>query len=123
MLQANVRVGLLPADKKLLRKIAQHAREIGSFLSPDELLTARYIENLLLRLITPILTEGALAKAATVESISHLQREIGDAAIIISPPEIKLRLFAYLLPLVAGDVEDTELLRRILFPREIAIDE
>lgn len=122
MLEAKVHVSLLPADKELLHKIAYRARDIGSLLFPDELLTARYVENLLVRLITPILTEGALAKASRADTIARLHREIGEAAIIISPLEIKLRLFVYLLPLVEGNRKDADLLQRLLFPREIAVD-
>ncbi|RTR52966.1 hypothetical protein [Pseudomonas aeruginosa] len=123
MLEANLRISMLPADMELLRKIGTRARDIGSLLSPDELLTARYIENLLMRLVTPILTEGVAKTAEKAETIYRLQREIGDAATIISPPELKTRLFLYLLPLVGGDRKDADVLLRLLFPREIAIDQ
>lgn len=122
MLEANLRISLLPADKELLIKLGERARDIGSFLFPDELLTARYLENLLTRLITPILTDGVLVKAAKADTIARFQREIGDAAIIISPLELKLRLLVYLLPLVEGSRKDADLLQQLLFPREIGAD-
>ncbi|KXG14927.1 hypothetical protein LT17_03719 [Pseudomonas aeruginosa] len=76
-----------------------------------------------MRLVTPILTEGVAKTAEKAETIYRLQREIGDAATIISPPELKTRLFLYLLPLVGGDRKDADVLLRLLFPREIAIDQ
>lgn len=118
MQEGNVRISLLPADKDLLLALGRRARDIGSFVSPDDLLIARYIENLLVRIVTPILTEGALAKATKAETIVRLHREIGEAAIVIAPAEIKLRLLAYLLPLTGGDAQDSELLRGLLFPRD-----
>lgn len=123
MLESSIQISLLPADKELLRQVGRRAREIANFLSPQELLTARYIENLLLRLIAPIVMEGAPKKAAKAETIYRLQREIGESAIIVCPPEVKLQILVYLLPLVQGDASDAELLRRLLFPKEIAIDE
>ncbi|MCJ1888257.1 hypothetical protein LNN38_25615 [Pseudomonas sp. LA21] len=123
MLESQIRISLLPADKELLTQLGRRAREIANFMSPQELLTARYIENLLLRLVTPMLTDEVPKKAAQADTIYRLQREIGDAAAIVCPPEIKLRLLVYLLPLVQGDTTDVELLQRLLFPREIAIDE
>lgn len=122
MLEANLHISLLPADKELLLKIGSRVRDIGSFLFLEDLLTARYVANLLTRLITPILTDGVLVKASRADTIARLQREIGDAAVIISPAEIKLRLLLYLLPLVDGDRKDVGLLQRLLFPREIAVD-
>lgn len=122
MHESTARISLLAADRELLRELGRRAREIANFISPQELLTARYIENLLLRLVTPILTESAPKRAAKAETIYRLRGEIGDAAAIVCPPEVKLQILVYLLPLVQADSDDAELLRRLLFPREIAID-
>ncbi|HBO4312240.1 TPA: hypothetical protein L4V00_001804 [Pseudomonas aeruginosa] len=119
MHESTVRITVLSADKELLRDLGRRAREIANFMSPQELLTARYIENLLLRLVAPILTEDSPKRATKAETIYRLQREIGEAAAIVCPPEVKLQILVYLLPMVQGDAEDVELLRRLLFPKEM----
>ena len=120
MLEAKIQLSLLPADLELIAQIGRRARDIGVFLSPDEPLAARYLENLLIRLVTPILSDAGVVSATKVEIVSRLQREIGEASIIICPVETKLRILAYLLPLVGANPKETELLRRLLFPRKIA---